>query len=468
MTASEGKSTTIAQWHETTLVDRGSALAATLLGLPTHALRADERTLPASTVAARLELVDMQKVPSVTLPMVLAAVLLPVERESFLDLLQQRRTEEGWTIPHDLLTTREFHFAERLAFLPVVPLARPSLRLESLAGLASTATGDESGVYVAFIGADSTPLVLVSVPAGIVICGAADGMARVKEEGLRTRILRLVRGGEPPGRSPVPAASTDAEPEPPEPEPQATAEGTPKAVLQRDELKDGTLGPEMVVIPAGSFVMGSSEQEDEGPPHRVTLSRSFAMGKCPVTFQEYDHFAEATGRTLPADNGWGRDRQPVINISWADAVAYAEWLSEQAGKRYRLPTEAEWEYAARAGTESAYWWGDEIGQNRANCDGCGSPWDDLQPAPVSSFPPNAFGLHEMLGNVWEWIEDCWHDDYNDAPTDGSAWLGDESGPRMVRGGSWAVGPEHLRSALRYGASPDELLDSLGFRLVREL
>ncbi len=462
----------ISQWYETTLVDQGSALAASFLAVPFRALSAQKQPLSVSTVASRLELDQIQRVPSVALPVVLTATLLLVEQGSFLALLQKRRTEEGWNTPHDLLVTREFRFAEHLAFAPVVPFAHAPLRLQSLAGLAGTAMGGELGAYVGFARTGSTPVVFTTGPAGIVICGAAAGMARALEQGLRDRILRLITGADMPREAPVPAQNTSAAPEPSASVQQREQQSEDQAALEspvvRDNLKDGSPGPEMVVIPTGSFIMGSSQQEDEGPPHQVTIARSFAMGKYTVTFSEYDRFAQSTGRDLPDDSGWGRNNQPVVNVCWEDAVAYAEWLSEQTGKRYRLPTEAEWEYAARAGTQSAYWWGDEIGRNRANCDGCGSEWDDSQPAPVGSFAPNPFGLHDMLGNVWEWVEDCWHDDYNGAPADGSAWLSEDGGPRGVRGGSWAVDPAHLRSALRYGASAEDQLDSLGFRLVQNL
>ena len=219
--------------------------------------------------------------------------------------------------------------------------------------------------------------------------------------------------------------------------PASSAAGT----VFRDTLADGSQGPEMVVIPAGTFLMGSPENEkerfeDEVPQHEVTLEKPFALGKYPVTFEDYDRFAKAPERGKPGDEGWGRGRRPVINVSWKDAAAYAEWLSEQTGKRYRLPSEAEWEYAARAGTTTAYWWGNEIGQNRANCDGCGSQWDNKQTAPVGSFKPNAFGLYDTAGNVWEWVQDCWNENYAGAPTDGSAWEEGDCSQRVLRGGAW--------------------------------
>lgn len=244
----------------------------------------------------------------------------------------------------------------------------------------------------------------------------------------------------------------------------------------RDRWQDGTQGPEMVVIPAGEFFMGSSNddesgEDDEKPQHRVTIAQPFALGQYAVTFAEYDVFATATERELPYDQGWGRGRRPVINVVWDDAQAYAAWLSEQTGKRYRLPSEAEWEYAARAGTTTRYWWGDDVGDNHANCDGCGSQWDSRQTAPVGSFEPNAFGLHDMLGNVWEWVEDCWHDRYAGAPVDGAAW-GDADGGvcerRVVRGGSWTNFPRYLRSVNRYRSAPGYRSDFIGFRLAQEI
>jgi formylglycine-generating enzyme required for sulfatase activity len=161
----------------------------------------------------------------------------------------------------------------------------------------------------------------------------------------------------------------------------------------------------------------------------------------------------------------------VINVSWDDAQAYVEWLSSTTTKEYRLLSEAEYEYAARAGSQSAYPWGHHIklnGKPMANCDGCGSQWDNKQTAPVDSFPANRFGLHDMVGNVWEWTEDGWHDSYEGAPTDGSPWTSGDRSRRVVRGGSWGSYPVGLRSAYRYGNSTDDRLSNLGFRVARML
>jgi formylglycine-generating enzyme required for sulfatase activity len=234
----------------------------------------------------------------------------------------------------------------------------------------------------------------------------------------------------------------------------------------RDRLKDGGYGPEMVVIPAGTFRMGDTQgSEREKPVHEVSIKR-FAMGRYEVTFAEYDKFANATGRKKPNDRGWGRGNRPVINVSWHDAVAYTEWLSEQTGEEYRLPSEAEWEYAARAGTKTKYCWGNEIGKNRANCNDCGSQWDKKKTAPVGSFKANPFGLHDTVGNVWEWVADLWHDNYKGAPTDGSVWEGGNDIRRVLRGGSW--GNVSYDAARRGNHNPSGRNYNIGFRVVRRV
>ena len=192
--------------------------------------------------------------------------------------------------------------------------------------------------------------------------------------------------------------------------------------------------------------------------------RSFALGVYEVTFEEYERFAAATGRGRPNDSGWGRGGRPVIHVWWEDATAYADWLSAEAGEQYRLPSESEWEYAARAGTETPYAWGNEVGRNRANCFLCGSRWGGDRTAPAGSFAANAWGLHDMLGNVWELVEDRWHENYARAPRDGSAWT--SGGGRVSRGGSWSNGPWGLRSASRIRHNGG--LYDLGFRVARTL
>jgi|CXWL01.1.fsa_nt_gi formylglycine-generating enzyme required for sulfatase activity len=227
--------------------------------------------------------------------------------------------------------------------------------------------------------------------------------------------------------------------------------------------------PKMVSILPGKFLMGSADYDDEKPQHEVTIAYAFEISKYEVTFDEYDVFAKAANRALPDDRGWGRGKRPVINVTFDDAQAYVQWLSNKTGKQYRLPTEAEWEYAARAGTQTAYWWGNDIGKNNAVCDGCGSQWDNKQTAPVGSFKPNVFGLYDTAGNVWEWTQDCWHENYQNAPNNGSAWMdanGSVCGRRVVRGGSWYSDPQYLRSAFRGWNFADGASYYLGFRIAR--
>lgn len=222
--------------------------------------------------------------------------------------------------------------------------------------------------------------------------------------------------------------------------------------------------------------MGSPTSEpgrsaDEDPQHRVRIARPFAVGRFEVTFDEWDACAADAGCNgyKPSDEGWGRGRRPVINVSWDDARAYIAWLSKKTGKSYRLLSESEYEYATRAGTQTAYPWGNAIGRNNANCHACGSQWDARQTAPVGSFAPNRFGLYDTVGNVREWTEDCYHDNYSGAPADGSAWIkGANCYNRVVRGGSWFIAPAFLRSASRYWFTTDYRLNYLGFRVARTL
>ena len=229
--------------------------------------------------------------------------------------------------------------------------------------------------------------------------------------------------------------------------------------------------PKMVVIPSGRFTMGSSRGEaghkdNEEPLHRVRIDYQFAVGVYEVTFAEWYACVDAggCGNYIPDDWRWGRGNRPVINVNWDDAQSYVRWLSARTGKTYRLLSEAEWEYVARAGTETAYSWGDSIGVNRANCVGCGDEWDKT--APVGSFAANAWGVHDMHGNVEEWVQDCWNENYEGAPTDGSAWWSEECNRRVVRGGPWYYTPKNMRSASRSSDFSDYRFRGLGFRVAR--
>ena len=231
--------------------------------------------------------------------------------------------------------------------------------------------------------------------------------------------------------------------------------------------------PEMVVVPSGSFTMGSLSGEegrnnDESPRHVVRIDYRFAVGMYEVTFAEWNACVNAEGcrRYVPDDEGWGRGNRPVINVSWEDAQSYVLWLSTRTGHKYGLLSESEWEYVARAGTDTRYSWGNEIGLNRANCAGCGSRWDIKQTAPVGSFSANAWGVHDMHGNVWEWVEDCYNDSYVGAPSDRSAWQSGNCSKRVLRGGSWYYGPRLLRSADRIRFTADSRSVYIGFRVAR--
>jgi formylglycine-generating enzyme required for sulfatase activity len=231
--------------------------------------------------------------------------------------------------------------------------------------------------------------------------------------------------------------------------------------------------PEMIVLSAGTFTMGSPPTEqghydNEGPQREIMIAKRFAVSKFDVTFADWDACVSLGGCHQVSDSGMGYDTKPVINISWDDAQQYVAWLSKMTGKHYRLLTEAEWEYAARGGGTTAYYWGEEIGKRNANCNGCGSRWEGELTAPVGSFAANQLGLYDMAGNVWQWTEDCYHHDYNGAPTDGSAWISGDCGRRVVRGGAWDSSPQLLRSAVREGNSSERRVSNLGFRIGRTL
>jgi formylglycine-generating enzyme required for sulfatase activity len=232
--------------------------------------------------------------------------------------------------------------------------------------------------------------------------------------------------------------------------------------------------PEMVVVPAGSFMMGSPDTESgrdprEGPQQKVTIAQPFAVSKFLVTFADWDTCVSVGGCPQNSEGSFGRGNKPAINVTWDEAKQYVAWFSQMTGQPYRLLSEAEWEYAARAGTTTAYPWGDEIGKGNANCKGCGSQWDGMETSPVGSFKPNAFGLFDMQGNVFQWVEDCYQESHNGAPTDGSARTLGNCKRRVVRGGSWYDSPDYLRSANRSRVdASDSRDDDLGFRVARTL
>ncbi len=254
----------------------------------------------------------------------------------------------------------------------------------------------------------------------------------------------------------------------PAPVPEATV-GTKEKKAFTDALKSGGTGPEMVWIPAGSFEMGSpssSTNAEERPRHTVKVKK-FAISKYEITFSEYDKFAKATGRKPPDNLYMDRATTPVIFVSWDDAYNYARWLSEETGKKYHLPSEAEWEYAASGGKSSTFWWGfnEEVG--KAHCFTCESQFDPRKPTKTGTFQPNQFGIYDTAGNVAEWVHDCWHENYNGAPDDGSMWEGGDCTQRAARGGSYISPQQSIRTAKRDKFKSNSGYDHIGIRVVRE-
>jgi formylglycine-generating enzyme required for sulfatase activity len=307
----------------------------------------------------------------------------------------------------------------------------------------------------------------------------------------RARIERLKAAGAqkpqaapaaPPTPAPVPAPQTAAPAAPPSPPPQqrpaaaaAPAAPAPAQAAARmnatasGESKDCATCPVMVALPAGSFIMGSSSDDpSEKPPHHVTISAPFAIGKYEVTVEQWNACADANGcpRLSPDTNSV--KNAPARDLSWDDAQLYVKWLAKTTGKPYRLPTEAEWEYADRAGTTTKYWWGDQMRKGQANCKGCGDPWHQEGPETVGSFAPNPNGLYDMNGNVWEWVSDCWHNSYQNAPGDGHTWDAPGCNMRVIRGGSWREGSDYMLTSTRFKYSQSVRQSQDGFRVAKDL
>jgi formylglycine-generating enzyme required for sulfatase activity len=245
-------------------------------------------------------------------------------------------------------------------------------------------------------------------------------------------------------------------------------------ILPGDRIKDCPTCPELVVVGTGEFVMGNKTGglNGDAPLRRIEMDHQFAVSNSEVTFAQWDACVAdgGCGGYSPDDKGWGRANRPVIYVNWQDAQAYVKWLSQKSGQTYRLPSEAEWEYVARAGTTGDYWWGDEIGVNQANCANCQSQFDGKKTAPVGSFQANSFGLFDTVGNVWEWVEDCYakdtyktHRSYP-APYEN----GYNSCNRVLRGGAWDLVSQGASASFRYNASINLRSNAVGFRVVRDV
>lgn len=242
----------------------------------------------------------------------------------------------------------------------------------------------------------------------------------------------------------------------------------PRAAAPPKTARDCDDCPELALIPAGSFEMGSNEMfEFEKPVRSVTIGSAFYIGTREVTFEEWDACVAQGGCShRPGDRNLGRGKRPVTDIHWNDAGAYLVWLSLKTGRKYRLPTEAEWEYAARAGTKTSYPWGNAVDKERANCNGCNAQ-PRRQASEVGQFPANGFGLYDMAGNAAEWVADCWSENYRASPRDGSAYSPPGCRERVLRGGSFNNDPRYLRSAARFKYEADVRFYTNGFRVLRE-
>jgi len=250
-----------------------------------------------------------------------------------------------------------------------------------------------------------------------------------------------------------------------------SSDSNPPLSVFRDPLPTGSFGPDMVVLSAGEFIMGDSSgdgNDNEKPAHPVFFKYKFALSRYEVTFAQYDVFASQTGRKLPDDEGWGRGNQPVINVTWREARAYSRWLAEETQLDYRLPTEAEWEYAARAGTTTNYWWGDQNIPGYSHCTDCGNPLGGKKPLAVGSLEPNPWGLYDLNGNVDEWVMDCYTENYQNAKADGTPYQIPGCKNRSMRGGSWFDIKRITRSTSRYRHPPDSRRNSWGFRVALPL
>ncbi len=250
--------------------------------------------------------------------------------------------------------------------------------------------------------------------------------------------------------------------------------GFPKAEASQfapNSFQDCPNCPVMTVVPPGRFIMGADDQrESYGPAHDRSIAQPFAVAQTETTFAQYQTCVDAgICKTIENDHGWGRGHQPVINVSWHDANDYADWLSRITGKPYRLPTEVEWEYAARAGTVARYPWGEAVGEGNANCRNCGTDWSGRKAAPVAQFAPNGFGLYDMNGNVSEWVADCWverHSPLEGAPPADSSPR--ECTARVTRGGDWYYVPILSTSAARKPNAPILWSYTIGFRVVVDI
>jgi formylglycine-generating enzyme required for sulfatase activity len=282
---------------------------------------------------------------------------------------------------------------------------------------------------------------------------------------------------QPPVQAPAasrtaPASSASAKPSPtapttppPYPAPSATVSATPAG----HEIKDCAACPIMIALAPGTFEMGNNHSDpSERPAHAVTIGQSFALAKYPVTVEQWNACVAASACAPLASDNSHAPNAPVHDVSWDDAQQYLAWLTKISGKPYRLPTEAEWEYAARGGTKTRYWWGDDFRTGKVNCKDCGQPWHEDGPANVGTFAANPFGLYDMGGAVWEWVSDCWHSTYKNAPNNGRSWNEPYCQAHVIRGGSWLDGASYMLSSTRFKYDANVRYTANGFRVARDM
>jgi len=300
----------------------------------------------------------------------------------------------------------------------------------------------------------------------------------------KARIARL-RAAAPKSATPAPATREpeQARPKPPKvkkapqeapketppqarPTPAAPASG---AGAKTAEITDCPGCPAMISISGGAFTMGNNASDpSEKPAHKVSLATPFAIGKFEITIAQWNACVDAGGCPKPGADAKGAPNTPVRDVSWDDAQQYVKWLSKISGKAYRLPTEAEWEFAARGGTSTQFWWGEKMQTGKADCKDCGPPWTEQGPLAVGSFAANPFGLHDVNGSVWEWVQDCWHTSYKGAPADGHAWETPSCRERVIRGGSWREGASYMLSTTRFKYAASVRDGQNGFRVARSV
>lgn len=314
-------------------------------------------------------------------------------------------------------------------------------------------------------------------------------LARARIDQLRATAAQAAPPAQPPPAKPAPRQPEPkpAEPKPPETIARAKPGARPQQGKERQEpaavaspaapgttgavasIKDCDACPVMVALNPAPFTMGSNGSDpSERPAHKVALHTPFAIGKFEVTVDQWDQCVKANVcPSVPSEAG-ASGNQPMRDVSWDEAQLYLKWLSTVSGRPFRLPTEAEWEYAARGGTTSKYWWGDGMKGGNSSCKGCGLPWQEDRPPPVGSFGANPFGLHDMNGSVWEWVADCWHPSYKGAPADGSAWAEPNCQSRVIRGGSWREDGSYMMSTTRFKYDASVRQSQNGFRVARSL